>query len=422
MADCDNDQECEKIVPTPIKPEPLPKQCSGGGESGEGTNDFNELENRPKYGGRAMTGDTNIPEVETYEDFVGTDGEESGTAGLVPAPEATDVDKFLKSDGTWAEAGGGSGINVVQTTGTSPDDVMSQKAVSTLIYPKIGSTYHDIIGIRGDNETPDPSAGMMSVGIGAGHFARGGNCVSIGFGATVYAAGEYSVAIGNTAKTEGHTRAVALGNASKAAHNNSVAIGTNALTTRAGEVNVGAGTSGHGFGNTDYRVIGGVHDGIDDHDAATVGQLHYRQRKPVVVWEVDGEVVTTGLVAVGEDISANPNWQLTDLDLTPYKRIKIFTKAAQKAGTTASASTTPAMVLEMSLDPRAAIAEYGGNYVGSMLAQKPNDANRLCTLTCAVSADKTKFEVLRMTNLYGTAATSNSDVNAYVFKIEGYYD
>lgn len=107
MADCDNDQECEKIVPTPIKPEPLPKQCSGGGESGEGTNDFNELENRPKYDGRAMTGDTNIPKVETYEDFVGTDGEESGAAGLVPAPEATDAGKFLKADGTWDTAGGG---------------------------------------------------------------------------------------------------------------------------------------------------------------------------------------------------------------------------------------------------------------------------------------------------------------------------
>lgn len=115
MADCDNDQECEKNVPTPIKPEPLPKQCSGGGESGEGTNDFNELENRPKYGGRAMTGDTNIPEVETYEDFVGTDGEEGGTAGLVPAPKTTDAGKFLKADGTWSNAGG-SGDSVITLT------------------------------------------------------------------------------------------------------------------------------------------------------------------------------------------------------------------------------------------------------------------------------------------------------------------
>ena len=86
MADCDNEQECEKIVPTPIKPEPLPKQCSGGGESGEGTNDFNELDNRPKYNGQRMTGDTNIPK-----------------------------------------------IDVVQTTGDSQTNVMSQKAITVIV-------------------------------------------------------------------------------------------------------------------------------------------------------------------------------------------------------------------------------------------------------------------------------------------------
>lgn len=43
----------------------------------------------------------------TYSDFIGTDGTAAGTAGLVPAPAATDMDKYLKSDGTWAEAQGG---------------------------------------------------------------------------------------------------------------------------------------------------------------------------------------------------------------------------------------------------------------------------------------------------------------------------
>jgi hypothetical protein len=76
----------------------------------------------------------------------------------------------------------------------------------------------------------------------------------------------------------------------------------------------------------------------------------------------------------------------------------------------------------MSLDSRASISAYGGNYVGSILVQKPNDANRYASLTCAVSADKTKFVVLRQSSLYGTAATGNNDVNANVFKIEGYYD
>ena len=108
--------------------------------------------------------------------------------------------------------------------------------------------------------------------------------------------------------------------------------------------------------------------------------------------------------------------------MTPYKRIKIYTCAGQGTGTAASASTTPAIVLEMSLDERARIGAYGDNYVASIVVQKPNDANRSATLTCAVSSDKTSFVVLRQTNLYGTAATSNNDVNSNVFKIEGYYD
>lgn len=40
------------------------------------------------------------------ESFEGTDGETDGVDGLVPAPTTDDVNKFLKSDGTWASAGG----------------------------------------------------------------------------------------------------------------------------------------------------------------------------------------------------------------------------------------------------------------------------------------------------------------------------
>ena len=144
------------------------------------------------------------------------------------------------------------------------------------------------------------------------------------------------------------------------------------------------------------------------------------QRKPVVVWE--SSTPSEYLKGIQANLSASPSWQLTNLDMTPFKRIKIYSCAGQKTGTTASASTTPAIILEMSLDSRNAISAYGGNYVGSVMVQKPNDANRLATLTCAVSSDKTKFVVLRQTNLYGTAATSNDDVNANVFMIEGYYD
>lgn len=50
---------------------------------------------------------TYIGESKQYTDFVGTDGTTAGTNGLVPAPATTDAGKFLKADGTWAEAGGG---------------------------------------------------------------------------------------------------------------------------------------------------------------------------------------------------------------------------------------------------------------------------------------------------------------------------
>ena len=139
------------------------------------------------------------------------------------------------------------------------------------------------------------------------------------------------------------------------------------------------------------------------------------QRKPVVVWETDSNFLN----AIQSDISENPAWQLTGLDMTPFKRIKIYSKAG-KGRTTAGA--TGGMILEMSLDSRAGFADYGGNFVGSVLVQKPNDANRYASLTCAVSADKTKFVVLRQTSLYGTAATTNNDIGADVFMIEGYYD
>ena len=145
------------------------------------------------------------------------------------------------------------------------------------------------------------------------------------------------------------------------------------------------------------------------------------QRKPVVVWEVQD--VSQGLLARNTNISASLNWHLTGLDLTPYARIKIYSRAGRKTGATAAdSSITPAFIIEMSLDDRALETVSQNVFIGSSVVQNPNDANRLGTLTCAVSADKTKFAVVRATTLYGTAATSNTDAYPYVFKIEGYYD
>ena len=144
-------------------------------------------------------------------------------------------------------------------------------------------------------------------------------------------------------------------------------------------------------------------------------------RKPDVVWEVSD--VSQGLLALNTGISSSVAWQLTNLDLTPYKRIKIYAKAGRKTGSLAAdSSIVPAVVIEMSLDDRAKETVTQNAFIGSGMFQNPNDANRFGAITCAVSGDKTKFVVLRMTSLYGTAGTSNTDTYQYVFKIEGYYD
>ena len=173
------------------------------------------------------------------------------------------------------------------------------------------------------------------------------------------------------------------------------------------------------FRETLYSVETMLYTESDGKAYVASTNLSSSQRKPVVVWEVDGTTVTEGLKALQTDIAATMSWQLTGLDLTPYKRIKVYSKGGQ--GQT-NAGTTGAMILEISLDSRMAIATKGGHYVGSVLSQKPNDANRYASLTCAVSADKTSFAVLRQSSLYGTAATTNNDIGADVVLIEGYYD
>ena len=68
----------------------------------------------------------------TYSAFTGTDGSAAGTAGLVPAPATTDAGKFLKADGTWAEAGGSS-VTVDQTYDATSTHAQSGTAVAQAV-------------------------------------------------------------------------------------------------------------------------------------------------------------------------------------------------------------------------------------------------------------------------------------------------
>ena len=193
---------------------------------------------------------TYIGESKQYSDFVGTDGTAGGQNGLVPAPVATDAGKFLNANGSWEEVQ--AGPTVVQTTGTSATDVMSQNAVTSMVFA-------------------DPSTrAQIRLGYNAG--ANGTSAVAIGYDAR--ALGAKSITLGETASTaiiaEG---SVALGAYSRATVQGSVALGAYSRTQYKGEVNIGPSNVSYGYNNSSYRLLTGVYDPQNAHDAATKGYV-----------------------------------------------------------------------------------------------------------------------------------------------------
>ena len=88
----------------------------------------------------------------TYNNFTGADGTNAGAAGLVPAPTATDNTKFLKGDGTWAEAGASVVVvtftNVANSTSTgsmTANQVLAEMALGKTV---IGMYYNNRYVLR----------------------------------------------------------------------------------------------------------------------------------------------------------------------------------------------------------------------------------------------------------------------------------
>lgn len=216
------------------------------------------------------------------KNFTGTDGSTAGSAGFVPAPATTDADKFLKSDGTWAEAGGSS-ITLYTTYGQKEDGAMTQKATTNLVYYEANPNK---IRIGNGNVS---SSNTISIG-GANVSSQ----YSIGIGSAVNTSyNQHAIAIGDNSKVSGsdHNYAVALGANAECSQTHSVALGSYSKPRAQGVVDVMAlsGSTKYGYQGTndatrtEYRVISGVHDGEDDHDAMTVGQVKTLAYKLVTV-------------------------------------------------------------------------------------------------------------------------------------------
>lgn len=153
-------------------------------------------------------------------------------------------------------ASGGSAINVVQTTGTSTTDVMSQKSVTDVFAPKNTTDAIFISNPKGDITKP-ASIANYSITIKTSNDTTGATGTS---------------AIALSALASGHS-SVAIGMNARATERGAIALGRYASATHVGEMNIGTSDTSSGYNSSNYRLLSGVHDPVDAHDAATKGYV-----------------------------------------------------------------------------------------------------------------------------------------------------
>ena len=184
------------------------------------------------------------------------------------------------SDNVISASGGGS-VTPVQTPGNSTTDIMSQDAVTSMVFGdptirtriKIGNNTYAGIGDEAIEIGKEAkAANTRSIAIGGESQSNTGYGIAIGSGAN--SSGAEAITIGYNATAYG-AKGVSLGRSTSAGHSFSVALGAGATTSSQGELNVGTGSlyTTSGYNNTNYRLISGVHDPVNAHDAATKGYV-----------------------------------------------------------------------------------------------------------------------------------------------------
>ena len=118
----------------------------------------------------------------------------------------------------------------------------------------------------------------------------------------------------------------------------------------------------------------------------------------------------TGFEANDKDVG---KWQLTGLNLTPYKRVKFYIKAAEDGST-----GSPSHIVEIHLDDRAKNSD--GHFTGGHTAVFPDATAKFHNVICSVSGDKTAVAFNRA-NRYSTSTSATSLGGRYCYLIEGYY-
>ena len=168
---------------------------------------------------------------------------EDGTNGALYQLKSIDI-TVTPNTYNWEQvgAGGGSGPTVVQTTGTSTTDVMSQNATTSMVFA-------------------DPST-KYRVQIGAGAST---NADTISIGHEAHSNGWFATALG-AYKTSANYRG-------------STALGSFAAAMEIGEMNIGLPLAtgiqqrDYGYRQSAYRLLTGLYDPQSAHDAATKGYV-----------------------------------------------------------------------------------------------------------------------------------------------------
>lgn len=154
------------------------------------------------------------------------------------------------SNGSFASGVSLGGPTVVQTTGTSTANVMSQNAVTSTIYADPSAKTQLRIGTT-------QTAGTHSTAVGVDSKANA--LYSTAYGNGAWATGQHSLALGEAAFVD-------------SSHTGSVAIGSNSSTSGVGEVSINTSNTAQGYNSSNYRLLTGLYDGQSNHDAATVAQ------------------------------------------------------------------------------------------------------------------------------------------------------
>jgi hypothetical protein len=190
----------------------------------------------------------------------------AGMDVTIPEKPESRLEQYLEAIADNGGGGGGGGPTVVQTTGTSTTDVMSQNATTRMVFGDPGTNTQVKIGA---------GAVVGGEGVAIGTYANGdvGN-VSIGSTAGWGGSGvnRYRTCIGYHA-----------GRQPGSSEKGSISLGAYSKTSATGEMNIGSTDTTYGYNNTNYRLLTGVHDPVDAHDAATKGYVDANAGGPTVV-------------------------------------------------------------------------------------------------------------------------------------------